>query len=524
MWSLSVRRYAWVLMIILSPRASAEWFDIGPLDAIQLGIIGLLNGEFLEKDRHGVKGTFEQGSLKTTVDVKLSAAQVFRGTIYVPVKEAHFQVLSPDGKMVFDSRQEKVKANFSKVSDAKHPWALYYIPSLETFNLAGNWQVVIQYDAALKAGALFVDIQSYSPFNAKFNALTQAVTTEKADLSVNITTTGTVKQNAVVSIRIALPDHTEKEMAAFDGGIGEDKIKGDGIYTPIKPYFYPAVGKYQFKASVGTRYLGKDYPHQAYKNIEVSPKLATVNRIQVITASDTCIEHIILRANINFHEAGTYDLFSVVDGGFKNGKFGASAGQRITADKGAQVVDVIFSKKSLMASFAENELITFRPLLVQKTDYSTDGLSKDGLLRFNAVVNPRIDIPERFSLKEINFCRDMIEIDEVFSIKEQLVNGSDKVSALALHFQIHVNETDKYGYYVSFFNQMPVMYESAYGGFFHEKRLVKGLNQVVIRIPASRLKGFMGGEIEAQFTVQGKGKVISKKLTTTTRRYQESDL
>ncbi|WP_194090722.1 choice-of-anchor X domain-containing protein [Vibrio hibernica] len=345
---------------------------------------------------------FKKGETQTTVEFEIDRGQSFWPTIVIPIIDARFELIAPDGTVVMDSQNSKIKVTHGSDIRPGLPGASYELPLVDVANKPGIWQFVVHYNAPDYDSMIVTQIFRQMTVSAKVSILGHLVVV--GDLmapSVLVTADAKAIPDAEVSFLITYPDGTSVTTMGYDNGSGFDAVAGDGVYSSASTYPYQQLGEHIIEASVIAQHLGYEYRTQAGKNIVVTEQLANVNKTELVIPQGTCIDNLILKATIQFNKAGEFDLLTILRGSLSKGKFGASGGQRVTVTAGEHEFDIVFSKKELLRSFSSNELISFSPLLIETTDYT-----KSGTREFNSVVNPRVAISDTFTLEDINFCRD----------------------------------------------------------------------------------------------------------------------
>ena len=508
-------------MSLVTPRVIADWFDFSPLELIQLTLIGLVSGEYFEQERGGVKASYSKGATQTYVEFDLMPAQQFSGSLYLPMTSATFKVIAPDGSIYFDSTITAVKFNQSKEDDGKHPWRLYFLPTLFSEHHAGKWKVEVNYPRALTSGDLYLDIGSFSVFESEIKtAPYYRVVSDTLNASVKVKSEIALDYTADVTFKVTFPDKTQAQFIALDNGAGQDKQKKDGLYSVNQHLTYQQVGLHFIEVKVDLQYQGRTHTLKKYKNIWVTEKLATINKVQITTQlpQGECIKGVKLLAEIDIKKAGDYELLGMLEGA--ENRYYGEVHTDFHAQPGVHRVGIIYPKKSLLSSFSKEEVISFNPLRVLKTD--RENQHKVG---YNAYINPLSNVSQSFKLSDLHFCREDIEIENTFLIEEVKTIPGDKIGALKFRFNVSVNNAGLYGYHMYFRDESKA--EHGVGGRYHESNLQEGVNQVVIQLDASRLKEFKGGKVKGEFIIWQKSKGndnrLDKKLTTIIRTYQSSD-
>jgi len=506
------------LSVSYSPRVNAEYYDLTLWQSIKMGVYGLISGAYLEQERPGIKSSFKRGSQQSIIEFDIKAAQKFSGTLYLPMLSATFKITSPDGTVVFDSKNTAVKHNRGAKDDAAYPWVLYFLPELFSEHHSGKWQVEVNYPNAASSGEIYLALGSSLIFNSEIKTDPYyRVLSDRLDISVDLHSSGQAPDKVEARFNITFPDKSSEQYIALDGGVGADATNR---YTINQTLNYQQTGLHVIESEMDVSYLDEVYTLKSLKNIWVTEDLASVEKVKIITESiaGSCIKEVKLIADIHLKKSGNYKLLGIIEGS-ENSYYGPSF-ELFYGEVGLHQVEISYPKKALLSSFSKKELITFAPLRVLKTDYENQ--HKSG---YNAYLNRFTTINNSFQLADLNFCREDIEVDKSFFIEEQKQLGSDKISALQLRFNVAVNDVALYGYYVNFRDSSSDDYGSSFGGRYHESLLEEGDNQLLINIDASRLKEFKGGKVKADFYIwkKGQGARLDKRLSTTIRTYQPSD-
>lgn len=383
---------------------------------------------------------FKKGDTQTVVEFEVVRGQSFLSTIVIPITNASFELIAADGSVVIDSQHRDIKVTHGTEIQAGLVGASYDLPLIDVANRMGVWQFVVQYDAPEYDSMVVTQVFRQMTLDAKIAVPGHlAVVGDLMAPSVLVKANGEAIENADVSFLITYPDGTTLTVAGYDDGLGFDGVAGDGVYSSASTYPYQQLGEHIMEASVTASHLGYEYQTQAGKNIVVTEQLAIVNKTELMIPQGTCVDNLTLKATIHFKKAGQFDFLSVLKGSLSEGKFGANAGQRVTVTEGEHEFDIVFSKKELLRAFSEGEVISFSPLFVKTTDYS-----KSGTREFNSVVNPLVAITDTFYLKDINFCRENIEVTKKISTTENMSADESYIESLEFSFPVYVNQAGNY--------------------------------------------------------------------------------
>ncbi|MGO2508668.1 MAG: DNRLRE domain-containing protein [Vibrio hibernica] len=446
---------------------------------------------------------FKKGETQTTVEFEIDRGQSFWPTIVIPIIDARFELIAPDGTVVMDSQNSKIKVTHGSDIRPGLPGASYELPLVDVANKPGTWQFIVQYDAPDYDSMIVTQIFRQMTVSAKVSILGHlAVVGDLMAPSVLVTADAKAIPDAEVSFLITYPDGATVTTVGYDNGSGFDALAGDGVYSSLSTYPYQQLGEHIIEASVIAQHLGYEYRTQAGKNIVVTEQRANVNKAELFIPTDVCVDKVILKSNVTIKKSGTYSVYSSLSGTLDN-RFGVRAIKSMNLSEGDHDIELIFTKKMLVNRFSRKDVISFSPLLIETTDYT-----KSGTREFNSVVNPRVAIPDTFSLDDINFCRDDIEVTKKITTTENMSVDESYIESLELSFPVYVNQA---GSYTSSLSIISKAHETLATINFNSS-LSAGDNQVKFTVDGSKLKKVDGPYLVRSLMIYGnsKNKMVSQ--------------
>ncbi|WP_434340002.1 choice-of-anchor X domain-containing protein [Motilimonas cestriensis] len=441
---------------------------------------------------------FKKQDTKTIVKFEVTRGQSFLSTIVIPITGASFELIAADGTVVIDSKHSDIKVTQGNDIEPDLPGASYELPLIDAGNRVGVWQFVIDYDAPGYDSMVVTQIFKKMEVSAIIAIAGHlAVVGDLMAPSVLVTANGNPISDANVSFLITFPDGSKIKVIGYDNGLGFDAVAGDGVFSTASTYPYQQLGEHVIEADVTAQHLGFEYQAKTGKNIVVTEQLAMVNKTELMIPQDTCVENLILKAKINFSKAGTYDLLSILNGSLKQGKFGATAGQRIMVTEGEHEFDIVFDKNDLLNSFSEGEIVSFSPLFVKTTD-----LSNAGTREFNSVVNPLFAIPDTFYVEDINFCHEDIEVTKKITTTENMSSDKSYIESLEFSFPVYVNKAGSYTTSLSIISKDHQILDT----INFSSSLSVGDNRVKFTVDGGKLKAIDGPYLVRSLLFYGNGK------------------
>lgn len=378
-----------------------------------------------------IETPFNKGDTQSIIEFNARRGHSFLFSIAIPIKGAHFELIDADGSAILDDQHRDVRSDRGEVLTGI-TGVIYQLPLIHVANRQGTWKLIVKYKApgyeSAIASQIFTQITLYEKLdnNEGFTvvgeqipsaALTStsnknftlnakvtipghlAVVGDKMSPSILVKANGSPIPNAKVLILITYPDGTSFTVPGLDNGLGFDLESGDGIYSSASTYPYRQLGEHLVEATVTAKHFGHEYQTQTGKNIVVTEQFAIVNKTEIITPQDTCVNNVVLQVSITIKKAGVYSIYNSLRGSLDH-RFGIRVIERMNLSQGEHEIELIYNKKALAKRFSQGEIISFSPLLVETTDYS-----KSGTREFNSVVNPHFSIPDTFQLKDIDLCR-----------------------------------------------------------------------------------------------------------------------
>lgn len=439
----------------------------------------------------------KKGETQTTVEFEIDRGQSFWPTIVIPIIDARFELIAPDGTVVMDSQNSKIKVTHGSDIRPGLPGASYELPLVDVANKPGTWQFIVQYDAPDYNSMIVTQIFRQMTVSAKVSIPGHLVVV--GDLmapSVLVTADAKAIPDAEVSFLITYPDGTTVTTVGYDNGSGFDAVAGDGVYSSPSTYPYQQLGEHIIEASVIAQHLGYEYRTQAGKNIVVTEQLANVNKTELFIPTDVCVDKVILKSNVTIRKSGAYSIYSSLSGALDN-RFGVRAIKNMNLSEGDHDIELVFTKKMLVNRFSQKDVISFSPLLIETTDYT-----KSGIREFNSVVNPRVAISDTFTLEDINFCHDDIEVTKKITTTENMFVDESYIESLELSFPVYVNQA---GSYTSSLSIISKAHETLATINFNSS-LSAGDNQVKFTVDGSKLKKVDGPYLVRSLLIYGDGK------------------
>lgn len=382
---------------------------------------------------------FKSGDNQTVVEFEVNRGQSFFSTLVIPITNAHFELIDSDGNMVIDSHSQLISITHGEEIEPGLPGASYKLPSLDVGNKTGIWKFIIQYDEVNYNSAIALQIFKKSILNAKVAILSHlAVVGDFMVPAILVTANGQPVLNAEVPITVTYPDGSVDELVGYDDGSGSDALAGDGVYTAPNNIPYQQEGEHIIEGQVLAHRLGYQYQAYAGKNIVVTEQMAKVNKTQLSFSEVGCLNELVLKANVTIKRAGEYSFYSSLNKTQRH-LFGVRAIKVFSLPEGDHVIELEFSKQKLTRAFSNEDTLSFSPLLIETTD-----TLKSGTREFNSLVNPRVAINESFAMKDINFCRDDIEITQELGTSEVWSEDQSYIKALEFSFPVYVKQAGTY--------------------------------------------------------------------------------
>lgn len=382
---------------------------------------------------------FKSGDNQTIVEFEVNRGQSFFSTLVIPITNAHFELIDSDGNMVIDSHSQLISITHGEEIEPGLPGASYKLPSLDVGNKTGIWKFIIQYDEVNYDSAIALQVFKKSILNAKVAILGHlAVVGDFMVPAILVTANGQPVLNAEVPITVTYPDGRVDKLMGYDDGSGLDAVAGDGVYTSSSSIPYQQIGEHIIESQVVAQRLGYQYQAYAGKNIVITEQMATVKDAQLSLLKERCVDNLVLKANVTIKKSGEYSFYSSLNKA-QSRVFGVRAIKVFTLPEGDHEIELEFSKQKLTRAFSNEDTLSFSPLLIETTD-----TSKSGTREFNSVVNPRVAINESFAMKDINFCRDDIEITQEVSTFEVWSEDQPYIKALEFSFPAYVKQAGTY--------------------------------------------------------------------------------
>ena len=447
---------------------------------------------------------FKSGDNQTVVEFEVNRGQSFFSTLVIPITNAYFELIDSDGNMVIDSHSQLISITHGEEIEPGLPGASYKLPSLDVGNKTGIWKFIIQYDEVNYDSAIALQVFKKSILNAKVAILGHlAVVGDFMVPAMLVTANGQPVLNAEVPITVTYPDGSVDKLAGYDDGSGLDAVAGDGVYTAPNNIPYQQVGEHIIESQVVAHRLGYQYQAYAGKNIVVTEQVATVDSVQVVIPNDVCVNDILVTVNATFHREGKFDLYGSLKGSFSERRFDMSIGDRFQVAKGENEFKLTISRKELLNTFSDDEIINLRSLFIKTTDFS-----KSGTREFNSVVNPRVAINESFSMKDINFCRDDIEITQELDTSEVWSEDQSYIKALEFSFPVYVKQA---GTYTTSLTILSADFETIDTLNF-TRELSEGDHTISFSVPGEKLRKSDGPYIIRSLLFYGNGMGKNKML------------
>lgn len=90
---------------------------------------------------------FGKQDTKTIVKFEVTHGESFLSSIVIPISGARFELFSPDGTIIIDSKHSDIRVTQRDEIEAGLPGARYELPMIDADNRVGVWEFVINYDA-----------------------------------------------------------------------------------------------------------------------------------------------------------------------------------------------------------------------------------------------------------------------------------------------------------------------------------------------------------------------------------------
>ncbi|WP_086981460.1 choice-of-anchor X domain-containing protein [Vibrio aphrogenes] len=446
---------------------------------------------------------FKSGDHQTIVEFEVNRGQSFFSTLVIPITNAHFELIDSDGNMVIDSHSKLVSITHGEEIEPGLPGASYKLPLMDVGSKTGIWKFIIQYDEINYDSAIALQVFRKSVLNAKVAILSHlAVVGDLMVPAVLVTANGEPVLDATVPIVVTYPDGTRETLTGYDDGLGLDAVAGDGVYTAPDNIPYQQVGEHIIESKVIAHHLGYQYKTYAGKNIVATEQMAKVNNTQLSFSEGGCVNELILKANVTIKKAGEYSFYSSLNK-IQKRFFGVRAIKVFTLPEGEHEIELAFSKQKLINTFSNSDILSFSPLLIEITD-----TSKSGTREFNSVVNPRVAINESFSLRDINFCRDDIEITPDLSTSEVWSEDQFYIKSLEFSFPVYVKQA---GAYTTSLTILSANFETIDTLNF-TRELSEGDNTISFSVPGEKLRKSDGPYIIRSVLFYGNGMGKNKML------------
>lgn len=446
---------------------------------------------------------FKSGDNQTIVEFEVNRGQSFFSTLVIPITNAHFELIDSDGNMVIDSHSQLISITHGEEIEPGLPGASYKLPSLDVGNKTGIWKFIIQYDEVNYDSAIALQVFKKSILNAKVAILGHlAVVGDFMVPAILVTANGQPVLNAEVPITVTYPDGRVDKLMGYDDGSGLDAVAGDGVYTSSSSIPYQQIGEHIIESQVVAQRLGYQYQAYAGKNIVITEQMATVKDAQLSLLKERCVDNLVLKANVTIKKSGEYSFYSSLNKA-QSRVFGVRAIKVFTLPEGDHEIELEFSKQKLTRAFSNEDTLSFSPLLIETTD-----TSKSGTREFNSVVNPRVAINESFAMKDINFCRDDIEITQEVSTFEVWSEDQSYIKALEFSFPVYVKQA---GTYTTSLTILSADFETIDTLNF-TRELSEGDHTISFSVPGEKLRKSDGPYIIRSLLFYGNGMGKNKML------------
>ncbi|MEI5638826.1 MULTISPECIES: choice-of-anchor X domain-containing protein [unclassified Pseudoalteromonas] len=371
----------------------------------------------------------ESGMTQITIPFDVDQTDSVQIELIIPVDEATFQVLDPNGIEIIAFNDPRIKFEPGEQQTPPVPGTYALLPELQE-PMPGQWQINVEFPEVDYKTLAIAQLHKKSPIGLGMAIpRTHYVFGDPMIAASLLVNNGEPITDAEVDFVITAPNGTRQFLTARDDGIDGDPKANDGIYSVL--YEFPLTGEYLIESSARLQHNGALVKRTVSKRVKVLPARVnlTAQKLTAVETENGCVSHVEQEIELYINVAGGYAINTRLTDGSNT----LNKSTRFSLPQGEWETVIKYTKEELKESFGDEPTLETLPSSFVSTTEMGVGPAA-----------PMLAFDNSLDLSQLQFCRDPIEVGEKLISRANYSSDGSYIESLSFAFSVYADNPGNY--------------------------------------------------------------------------------